>query len=263
MVGSAEGVVNLMYVFGLYRLIAAPLIGLLASFADPTVVRGLNLVLLAVAVVAALVIVVAIARSAGFKAAAVVLADLGTHGRALCQRPGAGRRVRHSQRRPAAGRRRAGRRPGRRSLADLGNSGRCRDGLAGAIDVRVARGRHARSVATANRRRLAVVVGCVLDLVYLLLAYALLRTPLTEELSLVVPIVIAATIVTAVAALMWLVLLVRMQVLAGALGVLLGLLLGAPLLLSLPLLDGRLVPDVRHSPAAPSPGWWASRSWCC
>ena len=99
-------------------------------------------------------------------------------------------------------------------------------------------------VADANRRRLAVVVACVLDLLYLLLAYALLRTPLTEELRLVLPVVVAATIVTAIAALVWLVLVVRMQVLAGAPGILLGLLLGAPLLLSLPLLDGRIVGDV-------------------
>ena len=87
-------------------------------------------------------------------------------------------------------------------------------------------------------------MACVLDLLYLLLAYALLRTPLTEELRLVLPVVVAATIVTAIAALVWLVLVVRMQVLAGAPGILLGLLLGAPLLLSLPLLDGRIVGDV-------------------
>ena len=64
---------NLLYIFGLYRLIGTPLIGLLASFADPTLVRVLSLALLAVAIIASLVVVVAIARSAGFKAAAIVL----------------------------------------------------------------------------------------------------------------------------------------------------------------------------------------------
>ncbi len=59
-----------------------------------------------------------------------------------------------------------------------------------------------------------------------------------------VPVLTAATIVTAIAALVWLVLLVRLQVLAGAPGVLLGLLLGAPLLLTLPVLDGKVVGDI-------------------
>ncbi len=73
-VGSAEGMVNLLYVFGLYRLIGTPLIGLLGSFADPMLVRVMSLALLGAAIIAALIIVVAISRTAGFKAAAIVLA---------------------------------------------------------------------------------------------------------------------------------------------------------------------------------------------
>ncbi|HEY1291828.1 MAG TPA: protein kinase [Chloroflexota bacterium] len=243
-VGSAEGTVNLLYVLVLYRLIGTPLIGLLGSLVDPTLVRVLSLALLAAAVVASLAIVVAISRSAGFKAAAIVLAlawaltavlsanDLGIAG--------------------AAGPLNALRLlVGAALIAVIvARRGLTAQVLGGAATNALGRllfeSREDVSpvVAAANRRRLALVIACVLDLVYLLLGYVLLRTPLTEELRLVLPVVVAATIVTAIAALVWLVLIVRMQVLASAPGVLLGLLLGAPLLLSLPLLDGRLVGDV-------------------
>ncbi|MBV9325402.1 MAG: serine/threonine protein kinase [Chloroflexi bacterium] len=243
-VGSAEGVVNLLYVFGLYRLIGTPLIGLLGSFADPTLVRGVSLALLAAAIVAALIILVAISRTAGFKAAAVVLAlawaltsllsanDLG-----LTDAAGILNAVRLLVAAALIAVIVARRGPTAQVLGRVAADGLGRLMLESRDDVTLAR-------AAANRRRLALVVGCVLDLIYLLLAYALLRTPLTDELQVVAPVVVAATLVTAVAAMVWLVLIVRMQVLAGALGVLLGLLLGAPLLLSLPLLDGRLVGDV-------------------
>jgi hypothetical protein len=65
--------------------------------------------------------------------------------------------------------------------------------------------------------------------------------------------VTAAVIVTAVACLIWVVLIVRLQILAGVLGVVLGLLLGAPILLSLPLLDAqfaRNIPSVASTTVA-------------
>src|SRR5204863_6680871 len=80
--------------------------------------------------------------------------------------------------------------------------------------------------ATAGRGRLGTVSGAVLDLLYLLLGYTLLRTPLTDELRLVVPALVAAVVVTAVAGLMWVVLLVRFQLLSGAMVLLIGLLMG-------------------------------------
>src|SRR5207253_7787214 len=93
----------------------------------------------------------------------------------------------------------------------------------------------------AKRMALATVTAAVLDLVYLLLGYALLRTPLIEELQFSVGPLVAAVAVTAVAGLICAVLVVRLQALAGAVGLLLGVLLGAPLLLSLPILDPRVV----------------------
>lgn len=253
-VGSAEGMVNLLYVFGLYRLVGTPLIVLLGSFVDAGLVRVLSLALLVVAVVAALVIVVAISRNAGLKAAAIVLAlawgftallssaDLGLAGASSALN-------------------------GLRLLVGAAliavvvvRRDQTADVLGGVVSAALAHlmfeGRDdlTPDIAAANRRRVALLVACVLDLVYLLAAYALLRTPLTQELQLVVPVVIAAAVVTAIAALVWLVLVVRMQVLAGAPGLLLGLLLGAPLLLTLPVLDGRLVADV-PAVASGAVGW--------
>jgi serine/threonine-protein kinase len=243
LVGSAEGVVNLLYVIGLYRLVGTPLLALLGGVLDPNVVRIVGLVMLGAVVIAVLVIVVGIARSAGLQAAAAVLGlawlltaavsttDLGLTGASnvislLRLLVGAGIVAILLA--------------NRRRTADLVG------GAGGSALGRLMLESHdelpAATVA-ANRRRLALVTAGVLDLVYLLIAYALLRTPLTEELQLVAPPLVAAAIVTAVAGLVWIGLLVRMRVLAGGLGVLLALLLGAPLLLSLPILDARIVRD--------------------
>jgi serine/threonine-protein kinase len=243
LVGSAEGVVNLIYVIGLYRLVGTPLLALLGSVLDPNIVRIVGLAMLGVVVVATIVIVVGIARSAGLQAAAAVLAlawiltatvstaDLGLTGASgaislLRLLVGAGI-----------------------VAILLANRSRTAD-LAGGAGANAlgrlmleSRDELPPATVAANRRRLALVTAGVLDLVYLLIAYALLRTPLTEELQLVAPALVAAAIVTAVAGLVWIGLLIRMRVLAGAPGVLLALLLGAPLLLSLPILDGRVVRD--------------------
>jgi serine/threonine-protein kinase len=243
LVGSAEGVVNLLYVIGLYRLVGTPLLALLGGILDPTIVRIVGLVMLGAVVVGTLVIVVGIARSAGVQAAAAVLGlawvltaalssnDLGLAGESgvlslLRLLVGAGIVAML-----LANRRRTADLVGGAGATALGHLMlESRDELPPAM-------------VAANRRRLALVTAGVLDLVYLLVAYALLRTPLTEELQLVAPPLVAAAIVTAIAGLVWIGLLVRMRALAGVLGVLLALLLGAPLLLSLPILDGRLVRD--------------------
>jgi tRNA A-37 threonylcarbamoyl transferase component Bud32 len=243
-VGSAEGVVNLVYVLGLYRLVGGPLLALVGGAAGPLAARVLGVALLLLVVVAALVIAVVVSRTAGLTAAAVVLGLAWVTAAAVS--------------------------PTDVGLAAVAGPLEIVRLVIGAIVVVLLVSRRGRiaelvgavaagglgrlmlesrdevppEVTARNRRRLAQVAAAVLDLVYLLVAYAALRTPLSDELQLIVPPLIAAAIVTSIAALIWLVLLVRLQVLAGTLGLLLGLLLGAPLLLTLPLLDGRLAPDV-------------------
>jgi serine/threonine-protein kinase len=243
LVGSAEGVVNLLYVIGLYRLVGTPLLALLGGVLEPNIVRIVGLVMLGAVVIAVLAIVVGIARSAGLQAAAGVLclawiltATVSINGLGLTGATGV-----ISLLRLLVG---AGivaiLLANRRRTADL--VGGAAGGALGRLMLESHDELPPASVA-ANRQRLALVTAGVLDLVYLLIAYALLRTPLTDELQLVAPPLVAAAIVTAVAGLVWIGLLVRMRVLAGGLGVLLALLLGAPLLLSLPILDGRIVRD--------------------
>jgi hypothetical protein len=70
----------------------------------------------------------------------------------------------------------------------------------------------------ARRTALATVTAAVLDLVYLLLGYALLRMPLIEQLEVALGPLVAAVVVTAAAGLIWAVLVVRLQVLAGGVG---------------------------------------------
>lgn len=244
LVGSAEGLVNLLYVLAAYRLLGPPLLALAGAVADPTAVRILGLTLLGLALIAAVAIVLATARSTGVVAA---LALLGV-GWAVTAAVSAG---------------------------DLGLAGavgfvsaiRLVVGLAG-IAVLLARRRNVADVVggaapsalsrlvlgardevsadaiAASRLRFARVSATVLDLVYLLFGYALLRTPLVDLLQVAAPPLLAAALITAVAGLFWLGLVVRLHLLAGVLGTLLAVLLGAPLLLSLPIFDARLSGDL-------------------
>jgi serine/threonine-protein kinase len=239
-VASAEGVVNMAYLLGLYHLLGAPVAGLLGALLEPTLAHLLELGVLALVTLAAVAIVVAIARAGGLGAAAIVLGaawamaaalsstDLGLANSASVVSAvrllvGAGLLTLLVVR--------------RRQTAEL-LGGAAIAGL-GRLLVE-SRPDASPEALRASRTALATVTAAVLDLVYLLLGYALLRTPLIEELQIAVGPVAAAAAVTAAAGLIWIVLVVRLQGLAGAIGLLLGVLLGAPLLLSLPILDPRV-----------------------
>jgi hypothetical protein len=186
-VGSAEGIVNLLYVLGLYRLVGVPLVGLIGGVIDPTVTRILGFVLLAAATLATLIIVVSIARSAGVRAALVVLglgwtltwalssADVGLAGAAGTLSTlrllvgGAIVAILISQRSRTAD-----------LLGTAAASGLSRLTIESHDEASPV-------VVAANRQRMALVVAAVLDMLYLLIGYALLRTPLTEVLQRVLP----------------------------------------------------------------------------
>ncbi|HUE75746.1 MAG TPA: serine/threonine-protein kinase, partial [Chloroflexota bacterium] len=94
---------------------------------------------------------------------------------------------------------------------------------------------------SAGRRQFVTLVGSIVDVLYLLVAYALLRSPIVGALSPQVGTLPAALIVTGIASLVWILLTARLGWIAGAAGTVLGLLLGAPLLLSLPVLNEGLL----------------------
>src|SRR5439155_10275434 len=73
------------------------------------------------------------------------------------------------------------------------------------------------------------------------LGYAMLATPLVETLRGPLGSLPAAILVSGAAALVWALLALRLRWIAGTLGLTLGVLLGAPLLASLPALDPRLL----------------------
>jgi serine/threonine-protein kinase len=240
-VGSAEGVVNLVYLLGLYHLVGMPLIGVVGALLEPGLAHLLELGLLGLVTLGAFGIVAAIARSAGLGAAIVVLGlawamtsalssvDLGPASAvaavsAVRLLVGTGiLAVLLSRRQWTA--------------MLLGNVAL---GALGRLMVE-SRPDASPEALLASRKALTTVTAAVLDVVYLLLGYAILRLPLVEELGLAVGPLTAAALVTAAAVLIWALLTVRLYALSGVLGVVLGLLLGAPLLLSLPILEQRVV----------------------
>jgi hypothetical protein len=88
----------------------------------------------------------------------------------------------------------------------------------------------------ASRAHLTGLMAGVADMGYLLIGDAVLGMPLLAALTPLVGPVAAAILVTGVAALALALLLVRLHAAAGLVGVALGMLLSAPLLLALPLL---------------------------
>jgi hypothetical protein len=91
--------------------------------------------------------------------------------------------------------------------------------------------------AESSRQQLARLVSSLLDFAYLLVGYALLLGPLLNVLVPLSSPLAAALIVSTPALVIWLVLIARLRWVAGFLGLALGLVLGAPILLSLPLLQ--------------------------
>ncbi|HET6316873.1 MAG TPA: hypothetical protein VFG86_10460, partial [Chloroflexota bacterium] len=104
--------------------------------------------------------------------------------------------------------------------------------------------------ANASRRFIARLSAVLLDLAYLLIGYALLRGPALGVLEPLSSPAAAAIIVSGVAIAFWVVLIARLRWIAGFAGIALGLVLGAPILLSLPLLDGSVLPAAWPATAA-------------
>ncbi len=238
--GSVQGIVNLIYLFVIYRLIAAPALEI-ASHVAGTTVTGVGATVIAVVVIfVALGIITSSYRSSGAVVAALTLAvcwafvnalpipDVTTPigvslvwtmkafvGAAvlailLLARP----RVQAMVRRVA--------------LAALGRPiAEFRPG-ASPDEVKAA------------REHLVRVVAATVDVLYLLAGYALLRTPVLASLQPLTGFVPAAILISGAAALVWLLLTLRLNGLAGLPGFALGILLGAPLIVSFPLLDSRI-----------------------
>src|SRR5207244_650237 len=99
----------------------------------------------------------------------------------------------------------------------------------------------AREQAEAGRRQIERLTGGVIDFGYLLLGYAVLRGPIVGLLTPIATPLAAAVVASGVAALVWLFLIARLHWIAGVPGIVLGLVLGAPVLISLPLLDASLL----------------------
>ena len=240
-VGSAEGAVNLAYLFAVYRLVAVPSLAILGVLVDAAVHQAVSTALTLLVVLLALVVVVGIYRASGPIVAVLLLAVCWAAAGAL-------------------------------PTADVGVA----EGLSLAWTVRAAVGAGLLAVLLATRgriqgmvrrlaraslgpllgeaspgarpegveaecRRLERLAGGMVDFVYLLIGYALLRTPLTDGLLPLVGQLSAAILVTGAAGFLWLLLTIRLRWIAGASGLALGFLLGAPLLVSLPALEQRVL----------------------
>lgn len=249
-VGSAEGVVNLAYLFVTYWLVGLPVLTMVGAAAGVGARQALATVLTVLVVVVALAIVVRIYWSSGPVIAALILgvcwalagalpsADASLVGgftfawllkvvvavgvlALLLATRGRTQRVVSNAVVAACGRLLVEARPG-------------------ASEERIA----------ADRRQLALLAGGVLDFIYLLVGYALLHQPLDRAVALVSSALAAAILVTGITALIWILLTLRLRWIAGLTGLALGVLLGAPLLLSLPILQQSLLGESWPATAA-------------
>ena len=231
-VGSAEGLVNLVYLFVVYRLLLAPALQLVRPLVDASVHDAAAVVVGAMVAALAVAIVVGIGRTASPFVAALLLA-LGLL--ALPTGAIAATGVDTSLYwvvRLAIG------------VGIVGVLLLHRHAVAGvAGDFAAATfGRWfnhgAGSPDDAGVRRFAA--GLV-DFGYFLLACALLRSPLLEGLEPFIGTLPAALLMTGAAASVWIVLTARLHLAAGWSGTVLGIALGAPILMSLPLVDERVL----------------------
>lgn len=239
--GSVEGAVNLIYLLVIYRLIATPVLAMASALVDSSVQVVLATVVNLIVVLLALGIVVAMYRGGGAVVAGITLGVTWAFASALPSADVA-----------AAGgfsfawtiRAVVGAGVLAILLASRGRTQGFIRHLAmasiGRMVAEVRPGAPSEEVVAA-REQLARVVGGSFDFFYLLVGYALLRTPLTEGLQRLLGLLPAAIVVSGIAALFWLLLTLRLRAAAGGSGLALGLLLGAPLLLSLPFLQASVI----------------------
>lgn len=232
-VGSVEGTVNLVYLFVIYRLIAVPLLAILGAVVDTSVETWITTGTTVVVVVVALGMVASIYRSGGAVVAGITMGVCWAFASALPSSDVSGSASLSWTLRAvvAAGivvvllatRRSAQPFVRRLALASLGP-----------VVIEARAGSSPDEVAAA-RDHLTRVVGGAVDFLYLLVGYALLRTPLIQVLQPLTGLTAAAILVSGLAFVFWLLLISRLRLTAGGSGLALGVLLGAPLLVSLPL----------------------------
>ncbi|MBX6771799.1 MAG: serine/threonine protein kinase, partial [Chloroflexi bacterium] len=241
LIGAVEGIVNLGYLFGLTWLISRPALALLGAATTPAIAASAGTALTLAVIIAALALIVRLYRASGPGAAALVLGAAWVMAAALPGgdiRPGVGPGAAWIARALGA----AGvlvlalvARPRTRATLQQVLS-RAASPILAALHPAEGPGE-----AAAERAWLQGLIGDVLDFGYLLLGYGLLHQPANDLLGLALGPLPAAILVTGLAGLPWLLLTVRLGRVAGRLGVALGVLLGAPLLLTLPILDAGLL----------------------
>ena len=234
--GSAEGVVDLACVFVGYRLIAVPALAILAALVAVPVNAIATMAVTALFVVVSLVIVLCVYRHSGAVVASLILATCWAAASAAPTMDATAR-----------------------GGVSVAWTVKAVVGVGVILLLLVSRSRLQTFVRRAVEASVAPLVaelqpgadpdvvvrsrsqigslGCgVVDFLYLLVAYALLRGPLVDGLggvALARPVAIA---VSGAAVLIWLVLTLRLNWIAGTAGLALGLLLGSSMLLTLPVL---------------------------
>jgi tRNA A-37 threonylcarbamoyl transferase component Bud32 len=240
---SAEGCVTLLYLLVIYRLVGGPLLGILDVMVDPDVYRLANTGLVLLLGAASVAIVIHLVRSAGL-IPGVLAATVGwvlavTLSTTQLDLGGVQTLASVTQLVIASGLL-ALLLSRRTEIADF--FGRR---VTGALCPLLVEARPGVSPADvdAARQQLARLTAAVLDFMYLLIGYALLHGPLIVVLGPISSPLVAAIFASGAAVAVWIVLIVRLQWVAGLAGIALGVVLGAPILLSLPLLQTGLIQE--------------------
>ncbi|MGH2461667.1 MAG: serine/threonine-protein kinase, partial [Chloroflexota bacterium] len=232
---SVEGTVTLVYLFGAYWLVGAWIVAIAGALGGANAALATATVLSLAVVIAALVLVVRIFRVAGPVVTAVILgfawamAGVLPTGEVLV---------------------------GGISLANTVKAVVGVGVLALLLATRPRLQAEARRLTGATLRRLAAaallertpeqaergqrrtedLVGGVVDFLYLLVGDALLLYPIGRGLDQVIGALASAIVVTVLVAVPWIFLTLRLRQVAGTAGIALGVLLGAPVLVTLPVL---------------------------
>lgn len=238
---STEGAVNLLYLFATYWLVGQPAVAIVGALTNDLLRSALATGLSVLVIVLALGVVGRLYRTSGPIVAAVILGlwwvmagvlptgDLRLAGNlslawtiktligfaVFALLLGTRRQVQQAVRDVAVG-----------PLGQL---------------VIGARPGQAAGVATDVRRQVAALVGGALDFGYLLLGFGLLAGPVADGVARLGGELAGAAVVSALAGLAWLYLTLRLRSLGGTPGLALGVLLGAPLLVGLPILGDRIL----------------------
>jgi tRNA A-37 threonylcarbamoyl transferase component Bud32 len=229
LVSAAEGLVDLVLLMGVYRLVGVPLVALVGIFIEPSLGRYVALGLALIVAILALRIVIIIVRSSGAAVAggaiafAWILANaLPTDALALEDTSGFGWSVRLV----VGG--------GIMALLVLRRATIRR--YLGRVAAAATEGLASSDGQESQRAYVERLAAGVVDVLLLLLGTQLVGAPIAAGLQRVLDPLAATIVVTGAAGVIWILLVVRLYRASGAMGVVLGIVLGAPLLLSVPAL---------------------------